>query len=439
MTQQEFNKWKYEYDAGLRSDPPPQNWQTVEYISSTGVPANTSNNSTANSGTYIPKGSSSSELTQTRKGGLKDLFSKLGNEISGFTDAFFKNYSSPSQEVAAGKVAPTVDNLGVYRPESGLFTGKSNANDYKTNALRVISDSTSNSWWDSLSEAEQWNLIEAHYLGDSDQSSLYGDGTIGTAIGMLAGNTYSPDLAGLIRDLNQLSEAPSFDFKTPSYKSIESEIAEQLNPEYERARQRELDSFNAKNTALDEAQSLTQQSYDEQFRNMNALYNRSASNALSNQYMSNAQTFDIMQSDMRKARQNALEAGASAGLRLAGNVNALLTAQNKQSATAMDTSNALAEMLLQQRNAASGLRSDYNQYMSNYKLGKADAKSAYNSALTSIDTDYRNELSDRAGTRYDREMSDYNSAKQDWENRFTNMDGSGNPLANPYQLWLRDQ
>ena len=99
--------------------------------------------------------------------------------------------------------------------------------------------------------------------------------------------------------------------------------------------------------------------YNDSLKHQRAMYNRQASNLLSNQYLTNAKTADVLRSDMRRARQNALEAGASAGIRLANNVNTLLTSQNKQSATAMQTSNALAEMLLQQRSAEAGLRSDY--------------------------------------------------------------------------------
>lgn len=117
--------------------------------------------------------------------------------------------------------------------------------------------------------------------------------------------------------------------------------------------------------------------YNDSLRYQRDMYNRQASNLLSNQYLANAQTADTLQSDMRRARQNALEAGASAGIRLANNVNTLLTAQNKQASTAMQTSNALAEMLLQQRSAEAGLRS-------NYRSERASANARKDSIVSNI-------------------------------------------------------
>ena len=392
MTAQQYAKWLNEYNSGLRPDPPPLNWQIGEYSS----PVKPIQNLPSTTPTSTSKGTSSN--FNFDMDGLRNII----RGAFGGKDSRLTSITDPGT-------------LGV----NALFN---DPNDYYSKAISRI-DASGNSWWNTLSNSAKQDLINL-YKGDEikDWSTLWG---------VLPGAEYAPDIDGLLADLEELSAVGDFDLEMPSYESIEEEIAKQLKPEYERARQRELDSFNAKNTALDEAQALTQKSYEDQLQNMSSMYNRQASTLMSNQYLANAQTFDTLQSDMRKSRQNALEAGASAGVRIAGNVNALLSAQNKQSATAMDTSNALAEMLLQQRNAASGLRSDYNQYMSQYKSNKANAKADYNTALTNADTAYRSELSDAVDTRYGREMSDYNKKETDYNSKFDRL--TGNKLVSAYR------
>ena len=181
---------------------------------------------------------------------------------------------------------------------------------------------------------------------------------------------------------------------------------------------------------LDTEEAEMRQDYLDQLQTSSDYYNRQAKTLLSNQYLANAQTYDALQSDMRKARQNALEAGASAGLRLAGNVNALLSAQNKQSQTAMDTSNALAEMLLQQRNAAAGIRSDYRGYMSNLNQRRTDLDTQQRSERESLfNSRYGAQVND-----YDRAVNTYNSKLTDYENQFTK--DPTNKVSSAYQSYL---
>ena len=110
---------------------------------------------------------------------------------------------------------------------------------------------------------------------------------------------------------------------------------------------------------------------------------------------------------MSRARRNAIEAGASAGIRIAGNVNALLTAQNKMSQQSLDTSNQLAQMLLNQRNAEAGLR---NQW-----------RDAQASTYDRVQGRAQNELQ-LGQQRYDQ-------AKTEYQDRFDNSISAENPLA----------
>lgn len=113
---------------------------------------------------------------------------------------------------------------------------------------------------------------------------------------------------------------------------------------------------------LTELANQQEQNYNQQMALNRQSYNLALNGILDNQYRNGAMIQDALQSDISRTRQNALEAGASAGVRIAGNINATLSAQNKQSATAMETSNNLAQMLLNQRQAQASLTSDYNNY-----------------------------------------------------------------------------
>lgn len=255
-------------------------------------------------------------------------------------------------------------------------------------------------FWNSLSTAEKRSFIDSY------------------------GDTASPEL--IRQHLNELSAIGDFNQKAPTfnwnaddvYKNIDTDLKSVFDPMYAR---------------LDEEIKSNTDSFNEQLRSDAEYYNKKASGLLSNQYLANAQTYDALQSDMRKARQTALEAGASAGIRLAGNINALLTAQNKQSQTAMDTSNALAEMMLQQRNAAAGIRSDYRNYMS-------DANERRNS-LDMQKQSMRGDEYDRryqgAQDTYASQMDKFNTDKTDWENKFSNISPS-NKFTSSYQNWYRN-
>lgn len=292
---------------------------------------------------------------------------------------------------------------------------------YNNNLYNAVGNQLSGAtldFWNSLSATEKQDLLEG-YLGDTE--SKYGKGYV----------QQEYDIDSLLDDLEELSGIGSMpDISEPVYGNyvqsstdLYRDIDSELNPFYNQANQR-----------LDEELALMRQDYQDQLQSSADMYNHQASGLLSNQYLSNAQTYDALQSDMRKARQNALEAGASAGIRLAGNVNALLTAQNKQSQTAMDTSNALAEMLLQQRNAAAGIRSDYRNYMSDVNQRK-----------TNLDTQRRAERENLYNQRHSAQIEDYNTAQNtynskmyNWENEFNNVDPT-NKAIGAYQAYMRNK
>jgi hypothetical protein len=321
-----------------------------------------------------------------------------------------------------------------------------------------ISARTNNKWWNSLDDTDKIALLERY---KSDEIKNFENNFWGMALG----EDYTYDTSSIIKDLeelNSLGEYPASSYPVlgdyvQSSDDIYSQIDAELNPYYTNARSRLQSSYNAQTSAIDKALAeLTAETdsmrdlYTSQLQENADIYNQRAQQLLSNQYLANAQTYDALQSDMRKSRQNALEAGASAGLRLASNVNTLLSAQNKQSQISMDTSNSLAEMLLQQRQAASGIRSDYSNYMqgvgekrARYGADRANAFSSYNSGLTSLDANQRSERQSMYSNMYNTQNNNYNRAVQgykdttrSYEDKASTIEGT-NAFAGPYTTWAK--
>jgi hypothetical protein len=123
-----------------------------------------------------------------------------------------------------------------------------------------------------------------------------------------------------------------------------------------------------------------------------------------------------MSSDMARARRNAIEAGASAGVRIAGNVNALLSAQNKMSQQSLETSNQLAQMLVNQRNAEAGLRNQWRDVkMSTYDRTQNRAQSMYSTEQAKYDDNTK-----RWQTEIDKKLSPSNRLGDRMSQYYTN-------------------
>lgn len=148
-------------------------------------------------------------------------------------------------------------------------------------------------------------------------------------------------------------------------------------------------------------------SLEGQLADNQVMYDAQRSQILGNQYQQNIQLMDTYRSEMSKARRNALEAGASAGLRMAENINTTLATQNKQAQVSLETSNQLAQQLLNQRQAAAGLQSEYRQLKANK------------------DYDYN----DRLNANWQTQQQLNASKEQEYASKFNTED---NPYANSY-------
>lgn len=190
-------------------------------------------------------------------------------------------------------------------------------------------------------------------------------------------------------------------------------------PDYDQIYQDALNQINTENADIEAMYDdlLAQQNanFGQQMSDLNKSYNTATNQLLSNDYIKNRQLMDTATSELSRSRRNALEAGASAGLRLANNVNTMLSVQNKQAQTSLETSNNLAQMMLNQQQAARGIRGDYYNNLSqdvanraslrrgsaerganyaNTQLGLQD--SLYNSKRDAWDETYNAKYSDNA-------------------------------------------
>lgn len=246
--------------------------------------------------------------------------------------------------------------------------------------------------WEALPSDLQNALVSNYSYVDNNVANLWGlfggDREVLDYERMLEELSNSGDM---LSDYAELGERPTLDsYLSSAYGEVQ--------------RQNEVE-FDALDKLLAEQEAL----YNEDMSNISQGYNDMRTNLLSQQYQQNLQTMDTLQSDMSRTRQNALEAGASAGIRIAGNVNALLSAQNKQSATSMDTANQLAQMMINQRNEESAARREYQNYRQSDTAARRDLR---------LSTDSR--AYDYANNRYNAAAQSYDSKRTDLDNAWQN-------------------
>ena len=243
----------------------------------------------------------------------------------------------------------------------------------------IAAQLNANPYWKSLTDPEKDALIREYFIqGKTDKEEA------------VAWDT-------LLRDLGEyaLIEQAAPDWNdTPSFESILADAEAAIDAENEEL----LASLN------------------QDLANTSEAYTNSRNALLTQQYQRNAQTIDTMASDMARARRNAIEAGASAGVRIAGNVNALLSAQNKMSQQSLETSNQLAQMLVNQRNAEAGLRNQWRDAkMSTYDRTQNRAQSMYATEQAKYDDNTK-----RWQTEIDKKLSPSNRLGERMAQYYTN-------------------
>lgn len=273
--------------------------------------------------------------------------------------------------------------MGSYYDSSGKFT--------KGWFTDITSSSSSNSeiakvFRDYLkSQGYQHDLIDG--MSDNELAVLLKNNYYNKVGSFLGQEDYTLDFTGALKDLQEAEK-----YKVPNFIDY-GQI-------YEQAEQ-DIAAENAEVEALYD-QLLSQQTanLNQQMADLNQSYQDTTNQILSSDYIKNRQLMDTATSELSRSRRNALEAGASAGLRLANNVNTMLSVQNQQAQQSLQTSNNLAQMMLNQRQAAAGIRGDYYNTLANdtanraaLKQGSAERAASYKATQTGLaQSEYQNKL-----------------------------------------------
>ena len=258
-------------------------------------------------------------------------------------------------------------------------------------------------YWNSLSDSQKNSFINdsAYTSSGSGEGSLL---DIKDLFGDLFGSTKETDIDAIIADLNSfgnVGDVPT----APDLYDVYDEIMSGNDP-----------IVNDLLNQLSEDTARQTDFYKTQLAENNVLFDDYRSQILGNQYQKNTQLMDTYQSEMSRARRNALEAGASAGLRMAENINTTLATQNKQAQVSLETSNQLAQQLLNQRQAAAGIRGEYNKMLNDASSRK------------------QNIYQQGTQTRYDYYDKQYQSDLGNWESQF---DSTRSPFANSMKEYVR--
>lgn len=243
----------------------------------------------------------------------------------------------------------------------------------------------------SLTDEELGALLEDYWYRDNESFGMYTD---------------KFDYNSALADIQALEQSKDIEIpEAPDYTQIYQDAQSAINSENS-----ELLALLDKN--LNRTLSTYGNTYRQEMSNLNNMFNDYARQTLSQDYIKNAQLMGTVQSSLDRSRQNALEAGANAGLRLASNINTILSTQNKQIQQSLETANNLAQQMLNQRQAAMGLRSDYNNAVNNaynqdtsarigLKQGTAERVNNYaNAQFGTQQSIYENSLNNR-DTYYD--------------------------------------
>lgn len=267
--------------------------------------------------------------------------------------------------------------------------------------------------WSSLPEDLRQQLVNEYTYENNNVANLWG--AFGGDREVLDYERMLQELADASSEGGMFDEYEALTNSKPVYEDYFNDaldtIKEQNRVEYD-----ELDKL------LDEQTKLR----DTDLANISKSYGDARSSLLSNQYRQNSQTMDALQSGMDRSRRNALEAGASAGVRIAGNVNTLLSSQNKQAATSMETANQLSQMMINQRNAESSVNRAYNDYLINDNAQRRDLRMSTEDRAHNYASGRYNVAKDS----YDSNVSDFDSkyamnSMYDYKSRHADTKNSG--------------
>ena len=273
----------------------------------------------------------------------------------------------------------------------------------KSNMLNRFKNELNNDFINSLSNEQLLALLDPYFVKDTSSSIL--------------GNTSEVlDKEWFLKDLQQLQNVNSEVPELPDFDSVYKNAQNAIYAENDKL----LDLLN---------QDMQRQTnaYQQGLNDLNSSYNNMFNQITSNNYQNNAMLMGTVDSEMSKARRNSLEAGASAGVRLAENVNTLLSIQNKQTQQSLETSNQLAQQLLNKQSAAAGIRGNYNNALSNNTNKQIGLQQGTEERVNNF-----------ANSKYDNAMQSYKEDLHKWETNYDSQT-SGNNLASAYKNYYKNK
>ena len=306
-------------------------------------------------------------------------------------------------------------------PESekgySLYDRLFNQEQIKADRDKALANDLRNSYGGALNDytdAELASIVDSYYTKDArdDLSAFF------------TGDSFTFDRDAFEDDFAELEGADAAGLipTSPNIQALYNEAQQAIAAENAEMYAR----YDAEEALLNQLRDARSQEYSTDLQNLRDEYNAQRTGTLSRQATQNAQLMDTMQSQLSRAQRNAIESGASAGLRIAENVNTALSVQNRQSQQSLETSNQLAQMLLNQRAAERGLRSDYNDYMSEDATRRSALNAKRDSALTST----QSRINDRYQSAYNREKDAYDQNYADYTAGFGN-----NAFAQTYHTY----
>lgn len=236
------------------------------------------------------------------------------------------------------------------------------------------------------------------------------------------------DLENLIGSLEGY-EAPV----APNFDEIYEDAQNMVNLENEELLKSLEEQYKGNLNLLDENAARQTQMYNDELANINSMYNDYSRQLLTNDYMKNAQLMGTVQSALSKSKQNALEAGASAGSRLAENINTIMATQNKQTQQSLETSNQLAQAMLNQRQAAAGIRGNYNDMLNSNTQSRIGLASDYGNAQRNIKQDSAFKATNYANQQFQTQNSIYQNQMDNYDRMMATQ--SSNPFYGSYQSY----
>lgn len=285
------------------------------------------------------------------------------------TQKWWQKLLKPSSPGLLGYLADSVA-TGDWRPGKGRFTANKSEDDYSSDIIAALESEGLD--FANLSQSQIEALLNKYW--EEDEGFWSTEHTFDY-------DRFLSDYNAMNAALDERPEAPSWD--------------DALKQAY--------DERNASLAELDDLRQMQIGNFNDELQSLASGYNASRSAILSNQYQQNSQLMDTMTSQMDRQNRNALEAGASAGIRLAGNINTLLSTQNQQSQTSLETANQLAQMMVNQRNAEASVRGRYGDYMTQDFATKQNIK---DSALGKAKDYY--DISEKS---YDQKLNDWDDAQ----------------------------